>query len=394
MKPWNYRQFSCPERSGDDRATFIAVAHGTASVEMLLSQKRDLLRSRSHGLVETLERWLGTTTDFETTWDLSFGRVLRALESDDVSAVDVLVDVALRLAARGFPGRWAATLSEGRRLCWDGAFVLPAAREVSLDSSGAAAALELKGVDGGRFVAALHREENGWSAEGLERLLQVGRRRPITLFPSDAVPRDMIVEDDFHSIFAFPPVTPDVAQPFADALELLARHAPVYLTWVERVLRGVVVCRCQESRTRSSSWMHAPGIVLVSWSANPIEIAEMLVHESSHQRFYLVSRVGPVVDGSDAQQYYSPAVQRHRPLSKILIGYHAFANMLLFYRTLLRSGLAEDPHCRALEARLTAEVEALERPLRDSPALTDIGRDLCQPLMERLREAPSIQVSA
>lgn len=347
---------------------------------------------RTHGLMDFLEAWLPTEIDFETAWDLSFGRVLRALESDEVDAVDVLVEVALRLAARGRPGRWTATLCEERRLCWDGRWLLPAASDISIDSNGTAAAVELSAQDGGRFRVTLHRDDQG-SLAG-EPLIRVGVHRPITLLPSEAVPHDMIVEDDFHSIFEFPPITPAMAQPFSAALEILDRHAPEYLGWIEQVLRGVLVCRCQESRTRSSSWMHGPGIILASWSVNPIEIAEMLVHESSHQYFYLVSRLGPVVDGNDSQFYYSPAVQRSRKLGKIVIGYHAFANVLLFYRTLLRNGLTGNQYCAAMEARLSADTEVLEKPLRDNPALTAIGLDLCEPLREQLREARSSQVSA
>ncbi len=388
MKLQVCRQFACPQvPSNDWTAAAIVVTHSAAAVEMLLERQRDVIQRRTQGVMELLQTWLATRIDFETAWDLSFGRVLRALESDEVDAVDVLAEVALGLMAQGRPGRWVATLCEERRLCWERRWLLPAASEISVDSDGTAATLGSKMRDG-KWSITFHRDAAGWLTEGAKRLIQVGARRPITLFSSEAVPRDMIVEDDFHSIFEFPPITPAVAQSFSAGLEILDRYAPEYLEWVERVLRGVLVCRCcQDSRTRSSSWMHAPGIVLVSWSANPIEIAEMLVHESCHQYFYLVSRLGAVVDGSDTQEYYSPAVQRNRPLSKILIGYHAFANVLLFYRTLLRNGLAGHPYCGPIEARLTAELEALEQPLRDNQALTSIGLDLCQPLMERLREA-------
>jgi HEXXH motif-containing protein len=204
----------------------------------------------------------------------------------------------------------------------------------------------------------------------------------------------MVVEDDFHSIFEFPRITSTEVQPFAAALDVLSLHVPEYLEWVQGVLRGVLVCRCDHSRTRSSSWMHAPGIVLVSWSADPVAVAEMLVHESSHQYFHLLSRLGRVDDGSDVREYFSPAVQRSRPLSKILIGYHAFANVLLFYQALLRNGFANDPHCRATEERLCHDVELLALPLRDNPALTQIGRDMTRPLMEHVRESRLSRVNA
>ena len=111
----------------------------------------------------------------------------------------------------------------------------------------------------------------------------------------------------------------------------------------------------------------------------------MRVHECTHQDFYVTSRVADVVDGRDKTLYYSPAVQRQRPLNKILVGYHAFANILLFYRTLLSRGFSGNGYCRSIEERLTAEVAELERPLRDNPALTSAGVDLFAPLMELLR---------
>lgn len=384
--PGSYRRFSCPQVAAYDWMEAIAVVHGVAALEMLIDRKRDEILHRSEGLLELLEGWLGSRTDFETVWDLSFGRIMRALESDEVDPVDVLVEVTMRLGSQGVVGAWSATLSEERRLCWAECWLLPTASQISLACDEASAAVKLTAPNGSRSSAEFRRMGQRWAADGVEQMIQLGDSRRITFLSAQAVPRDMIFEDDFHSIFEFPQVTSELVRPFSAALEIIGRGAPEYFGWVERVLRGILICRCQESRTRSSSWMHAPGVVLVSWSANPIEIAEMLVHECSHQYFYLLSRLGPVVDGSDTQHYYSPAVQRSRPLGKVLVGYHAFANILLFYRKLLRNGFAEDPYCKSMEARLSAEVEILEGPLRDNPALTAFGRDICEPLIERLSE--------
>lgn len=386
----SYRHFACPQVHGNERtAEVIAVIHSVSAVEMLLARDREVILNRTEGLLELLNAWLATKTDFETTWDLAFGRVVRAIESNEVDAVDVLAEVGLRLAARGNPGRWTAALCEKRRLCWDGRWLLPEACEIAVDSNGTVATVELRLLSREQWTTTFHRTGQGWQTEGVEQLMQVGVRRPITLLSSQAVPHDMIVEDDFHSIFEFPLITSDMAESLAAALEILDRHAPEYLDWVERVLRSVLVCRCRSSRTRSSSWMHAPGIILMSSSVNPIEVAEMLVHECSHQYYYLVSRLATVVHGNDTQEYYSPAVQKSRPLSKILVAYHAFANILLFYRTLMRTGLAGDLYCHAMESRLSVEVKELEQSLRDSSDLTTSGLDLYLPLMEQLADARS-----
>ena len=393
MKPGTYRQFACPQVPSDDWiAAAIAIVHGTTALEMLIERQRGLILSRTQGMMEVLQDLLTTKLDFETIWDLSFGRVLRALESDEVDAIDALAEVALRFTALGCPGRWTATLCSNRQMCWNGRWLLPPTDQISVDSNGDRAIIELRTADGGRHSVAFHRDNSGWSTDAVEQLMQVGVHRPITMLSPHAVPRDMIIEDDFHSIFEFPPITYEMTQPLSAALEILNRHAPEYLGWVERVLRGVLLCRCLKSRTRSSSWMHAPGIILVSCSDNPIEVAEMLVHESCHQYYYLLSRVGAIVDGSDTLEYYSPAVQRRRPLSKILIGYHAFANVLLLYRTFLRNGLAEDIYCNSMEARLSAEVETFEQYLRNNSTLTTIGIDILQPLMEQLHGTQSSYV--
>lgn len=390
MKSRSCRQLACPDVPGNDwTAAAVVVAYSVTVVDLVLDRSNDVILQRTEGLVDLLRGWLASTVDFETSWDLAFGRVAQALESQDVDVIDALSEVALRLMAQGRPGRWKARLHEQRRLPWAGRWLLPAASEIAVDSDGSSATVELTLQGGERWGATFRRDGERWLTEGAEQMFQVGARRPITLFSSDAVPRDMVQEDDFHSIFEFPAITPAIAQPFAAAFEILGQHTPGYLRWVEGVLRGVLVCRCNESRTRSSSWKHAPGISLMSWSANPIEIAEMLVHESSHQYYYIASRVGPVVDGHDETLHYSPAVQRNRPLDKILIGYHAFANILLFYRALLRGGLAGDPYCTAMEARFSSEVETLERPLRDSQVLSATGLDLFQPLMEQLRATRS-----
>jgi hypothetical protein len=381
---------ACPQVSGSESLlATIAVTHGVGVVEMLLDRQREAVAQRTRGLREVLHKELTGRLDFETTWDRSFGRALQALGSDEVDGVDALVEVALRLAAQGQPGCWTATLREQRRHCWGDRWLLSAAREISVDSDGTAAMLRVT-TPAGDCIETLFQRSNGqeWFTQNAERLIQVGTRRPITLFAAEAVPPDMVMEDDFHSIFEFPPITFDVVQPFSEALELLERHAPEYMVWVERVLRGVLVCRCHESRTRSSSWVHAPGVALMSASDNPIVLAEMMVHESSHQYYYLASRLGATVNAGEGepQRYYSPAVQQDRPLSKILIGYHAFANMLIFYRTLLRNGFAGHAYCTEMEARLSAESEILARPLRDSPLLTTIGRDLFEPLQDQLGE--------
>jgi len=114
-------------------------------------------------------------------------------------------------------------------------------------------------------------------------------------------------------------------------------------------------------------------------------VAEMLVHEACHQYFYLVRRLGPVHDLADTQLYYSPAVDRERRLDRIVMAYHAFANVLCFYRTAMGSGM-EDEVCARVESELQDDVVLMERTLVGNPALTALGAALVEPLAQCYRK--------
>jgi HEXXH motif-containing protein len=114
-----------------------------------------------------------------------------------------------------------------------------------------------------------------------------------------------------------------------------------------------------------------------------MDIAEILVHESSHQYFYLLERLGPVDDGADARRYWSPATGSERPLRRILIAYHAFSNVWLFYQACRASNVGSD-YLATNEPKIRRMITELDAPLRDNPALTALGRALHEPLAERI----------
>jgi HEXXH motif-containing protein len=98
----------------------------------------------------------------------------------------------------------------------------------------------------------------------------------------------------------------------------------------------------------------------------------------------LLNRLGEFDDGSDPALYYSPIRHTGRPIRWILIAYHAFANVLLFYRCCAANGLDKDPYCRLNEKVLVPQLEQLEGALRKSRALTPLGRALWEPLAAKI----------
>jgi HEXXH motif-containing protein len=127
-----------------------------------------------------------------------------------------------------------------------------------------------------------------------------------------------------------------------------------------------------------------PGVITASTSFDPLSLAEILVHEASHQYFYLLEQLGPVEDGTDTNLYFSPVRNTERPLRAILLAYHAFANMLLFYRAAGSSGAADARVCSSREKGIEKQVEGLRQTLRATPALTGYGRAIWEPLEARL----------
>lgn len=378
-----YHQFACPQEPFDERVfDAISLSFGMAVVERFVQHRRDRIAARSRGIVDLVESWLGNAADAETVWDQAIGRTDWALESSEADTGDVAAQLALRLSSRGQTGQWQALLSRPLRLRFDG-WLLPQSTEIDLHSDGSIVSIMLKTETGDTKNIGFSRTESGWESSGAHKLQYAKVNTPIFLMAQSAIEGQLVIEDQFGSIVGYPEVTENMVQNVQKALDILANYAPQYLQWVERVIRGIVICQCKETRTRSSTWSEAPGIILMSVTDDPIAIAEMMVHEASHQYFHLLKKLGNVDDGSDTRLYYSPAVSKERPLSRILIAYHAFANILLMYRTTRLNGLADSGECLKMENRMQGDIGLLGAPLCANPALTPLGNALYQPLAQR-----------
>ncbi len=176
----------------------------------------------------------------------------------------------------------------------------------------------------------------------------------------------------------------DAQAALQQAIALLRLHSPRYLRWVDRVLRGVMACNGTANQLRSGSDFDLPGIVQMSFPASPVAHAEMLVHECSHLNYQILTRLGDVDDGSDETLYFSPVKRTGRRIDRILLAYHAFANVMLFYRDCIATGIDDDGYCeRNIEATMP-QLATLDQALRTTPALTPLGRALYEPLAAAL----------
>jgi HEXXH motif-containing protein len=110
----------------------------------------------------------------------------------------------------------------------------------------------------------------------------------------------------------------------------------------------------------------------------------MFVHEASHQYFHIIRRVDTVHDHSDTRLYYSPVKGEGRPIDAILLAFHAFANVVLFYRLCIDGGLDDDGYCKRNADRHLSELKSMLSYLQSSNALTEVGTLLWKPLAAKI----------
>ena len=273
----------------------------------------------------------------------------------------------------------------GRRLRL-GNLLLPEAEAVEAWRDGKRAEVRLQ-ISGGGELHATQKDGLEWQAEGAESLTEFDVGRQMRLLPLQAAPRD---GEAFDGVVPVEEIDQAMATAFSSGAAILKSRAPDAFAWVGRVLRDVVVCAPEEAfRAVSGSGEHAPGMIHVSHSLGRMDIAEILVHECAHQYFYLLERLGPFDDGSDGKLYWSPPIRSERPLSRILMAYHALANVRLLYEAC--SGMEHDPEAQDYATYVTANlpgldtmIEELDAPLDGGAALTDLGRALYEPLAARV----------
>ena len=355
-----FRGFSCPQEGLDEAFLGLVTAtYARETMRVFLDRYAAALTDGGSGLVDLLNAWLRSETAFDAFWDPAIGQALSGIQTGDAAAaLSPAAILGLRANALGCPGAWSLALPKPMRLQWD-RWLLPTADRIAVACDDQAARIRT-GLRDAERETLFTRTAEGWHCANAEALSQFGTHdRRINVLSADAL-------------------TSGGADTLDDSLPV-AEHAPPELL---RVLRSVIPLQ-QVGDVRSGSVGDRFGIIYLSLGLNAVTMAESLVHEASHQYLNVLCRLGPVDDGTDTRLYYSPAMRTDRPLGRILVAYHAFANMLLFYRLCGAHRMPDDGY-RAREAELVSQVEQLERPLRTNDALTDIGRGLRDPLMERL----------
>ena len=395
-----YRGFSCPQVGLEKEFLELVVTeYARQTVEKFIECYRARLELRSGGLAVVLTNWLQGTDTFETVWNSAFGEVFKAVfRNNEDHADNIERDAAmlgLRLHECGHTGEWELQLSEPLRFRFD-RWLLPSAHTMKVLATQQAVTIRTRTANVWQDTT-FHRRENGWEAKDVESLpvlTRPGIRWPIlsveSLAPSSAALLKMEV---FGYSDSDVDTEPELLLRTCDmAVNVIEQSASTYLTWVINVVRELIPLRAKPGIFSSGSIDLSPGVICVSNSVSsqeqPWALADVLVHEATHQYFYMARRLGRMDDGKDETLYFSPFRNTGRPIYNILITYHAFANVLLFYKTALAHGRSIDQgSALAIQERvreLEEKLQPLEQALQSTTSLTPLGLALWQPLRAQL----------
>lgn len=383
MTHWAW-QFSCPQEPPDESVfETVVTTYGRAIATWLVTNYREDLARVSNGLVEFVLKWTHTPVSLRTVWDISFGQAQLALKSGKLDPSEVAARLALRLTENGHRGSWSVVTRPATiRL---GTALVHFAEEIRVHDEDSSTCVNIRTTDGIEINGVRNAQTGLWTTIGGDYLPEIGPNNSIYLLPLSALPLNEDGEQIFENVLPVSALDASMVDTFAAGVDAVAGNAPNYLPWIERVLHGIVVCSVDDPyRVVSGSGEDVPGIIHASHGLGRMDIAEILIHECAHQYFYMLQRVGPVDDGTDATLYWSPPIRKNRPLSRILMAYHALANVRLFYEFIRASGGSVAAYVDLYEHEMNASIASLDIPLRNNPALTALGRGLYEPLASRL----------
>jgi hypothetical protein len=379
-----YIGFSCPlELFNEPLAQTIASAYARSVLGVFVERFAQVFSK--NGLADLLSNLLSADLPLELAWSSDLGNLYKATRlSDEDHAMRKAAAFALMAGAKGFGGEWQLEFSNATRFFWDD-WALPACDKLTVICSDASASIKLS-LDGDQTRLSFVRSLDGWKCEPPAEAVRLpsfgsGKHR-LVLLPQYAALDNGVFRDVDDAASALETFSPALIEILTQALDLLEEHLPHYFSWVVRIIRRVVVLHAGPNVLHSGSPEHAYGTILISDNFRVLSVAEMLIHESSHQYLELLNKLGRTVDPAHTELYYSPAKRCDRPLHKILLAYHAFANVMLFYRGVAECGLTDSRFAK-FQNVLNDELRQLEQPLLENDAILPIGRALVEPLIER-----------
>lgn len=173
-------------------------------------------------------------------------------------------------------------------------------------------------------------------------------------------------------------ITEEHKQHLANPIDLFREQFPVWRSWFDRVLRTITISESAPEGIHSGTREGYYGSIWISDCDDTLKVAESLIHEGSHQYYFLLSRLVDLTK-DDGRLFYSPFVGIDRPPDKLLLAYHAFTNVEIFYRQCLQNELKAE-QCERVLAQLERELGHVQQVLANEIELTPVGKCLFETL--------------
>ncbi|OHV37119.1 hypothetical protein BCD49_18245 [Pseudofrankia sp. EUN1h] len=181
-----------------------------------------------------------------------------------------------------------------------------------------------------------------------------------------------------------------------DAVALLHRVLPAGAAEVSEYIQ-VLVPLVSQSPTihRSAATAETFGMVQMSWSGAPFQLAEALLHEYYHNKLNALLDIDPLVVGqAEHSRCYSPWRDDARPLHGLLHAVFSFYSVVVFWAACAAvdpSAAGQDRAVREF-ARRREQVRTGVDQLLEHAQLTEVGKTLLGELLTRLDDLPEITV--
>lgn len=350
----------------------IVEEHLRASLSLFLQRNNTELIADASGVCDALKTLLDGTIEFELAWNLCCSDLLEYMQGrSSRSPKSVASSILLRAAVLGHPSDWSVTLNSSRSFLV-GDVVSPRTGTLHVKADESEAIIKFDKTCGQlRFLKGYYTDHNS----GALRLGSIKLRSSCCVNLSQEGQLDEALADLTEKV-----EKADESQYFlarvSSAMGLLYQSTPLYADWVAAVIRHAcpLIPRPVEGAFDSGSRSACPGLLYMSDVERPLQLAETLVHEASHQHFYLLDRYIRLFDPSDDTLYYSAVKNTGRPIVFILLAYHAFSNICLMFQALQTSGYSFTAEEKEYERTLMAQITSLGNQLKGAGSLTEPGR--------------------
>lgn len=169
----------------------------------------------------------------------------------------------------------------------------------------------------------------------------------------------------------------EAADATAAALRAIADSGSGNVKWLAPLFRGVAALPLSHaSAAVGESHLGRPGVLLIGFPVSVHELSETFVKACSHQYLHLVRYFAPLDTGRDTRLYPSSLMKTPRAVDRILLAFHAAANVTLYWHDVVSRGGAA-PALKSL-AQMREHAVSLAGPLRQSDGLTPLGAAVWQ----------------